>query len=137
MKVITVNEKNIKWVSSRVAKFFDGRDIIYWKNYNGGMRPRISPIATKAIMCMDDGGDVIPVDKWDTTHIFKHVTCSKKRDTVIVHLGHGNGGFMVCKKMKIAFLGNRIIIGNNYSGPFGKPVWQYECYQINTNHSGK
>ena len=132
MKVITVNEKNIKEVSAKVQKFFNGRNITHWYNYDGGMRPRIPRIASKSVMCLDwGGGDVVRVPKYDTTRMFDNVTCTTiGKEHAVVHLDRYNG-FVITKGMRIAFLGNRIITGNNYSITFGKPVWEYNCYQIN------
>lgn len=130
MKVITVTGDNIKQVSIRVRKFFHGRDIISWFTYGGGMRPRIPRYTTKSIVG-DDGGSVVTVPKYDTTRTFNGVTCrTNDHGAAIIHLSHGNG-FMIYPGMKIAFMGDRIITGDNYSSAFGKPVWEYNCYQIN------
>ena len=123
---MVITEKNKAQVYGRIKKSFDGKDVVTWHTFKGGMKKRISSY-TKGVFRYDD----MLHQRLSVRHWFKKVIVEintfgnllislSDDDTVAVSVGD-----------EILFLGNRIVIKKRESSFREYGInYSYQCIQI-------
>ena len=125
MKAITVTEKNIKSINGRLKRFFKHGDFMVWHNFDCGMKKHIS----RYIDINIPGHYEKHVD---TMYPYRGITVhervySDKITTLYIEMNYDEG-FRIKPGMKVAFLGNRVIIRSDFLSSIHK--YCYQCFQI-------
>lgn len=134
MKIITITEKNANWVIGRLNRFFKHDKMLVWHQFDCGIRKRLGSIIDLGVNSRPFNN---PKKMVDVTRMYDGVSFRKYnnpyivdyyRDTVACIDLNYDEGYTIGIGDKIVFLGNRIIVRNNFN-MIGHQ-YLYTCFQI-------
>jgi len=121
-----ITEKNFNHVASRLIKFFNGADVVYWHSFDCGMKRHIPT-------------DFVYQGKERMRCVYRypHVSCElgdlDRRKFVRLQLNNDCGA---CLKVGdvVKFCGNRVQIRTEFIGSHFK--WCYDTFQLWDSNGG-
>lgn len=132
IKMIEITEENFDWIASRLVKFFNGKDIVYWHNFDCGSKRHIQSDFNMS------SGILTPEHRVRPVYLYFEVKCraikrvpimegAPPRKFIRVTLNRECGD-VIYVGHKVGFAGNRIHVKSKSIVSDYK--FQYDVYQI-------
>lgn len=132
VKMIEITEKNFDWISSRIKKFFEGKSIVYWHNFDCGSKRHIQG---DFVMRYGESYHTRPIYRYAGVEveikkelpIIKDEKLTFSRYGIVLHFNQNCGDVFGLGTL-VGFAGNRIHIRSHSLLPDKKYI--YDVYQL-------